>query len=64
MATQRSRPKAFLCLRGQYCSVRPGVANLFHKWAKILIKKVQGAKFLIKNFFGGQTSAILAKIAS
>jgi hypothetical protein len=41
-----------------------GVANLFHKWAKILIKKVQGAKFLIKNPFGSQNSAILAKFAS
>ena len=34
-------------------TTRPGVANLFHKWAKILIKKVQGAKFLIKNPFWG-----------
>jgi hypothetical protein len=39
------------------------VANLFHKWAKILIKKVQGAKFLIKNPFGGDDFAISAKIA-
>ena len=43
---------------------RSGVANLFHKWAKILIKKVEGAKFLIKNPFGGQNSAISARIAS
>jgi hypothetical protein len=42
---------------------RPGLANLFHKWAKILIKKVKGAKFLIKNAFDGQNSAISAKIA-
>ncbi len=40
------------CLRS-----RTGVANLFHKWAKILIKKVKGAKSLIKTPFGGQNSA-------
>jgi hypothetical protein len=39
------------------------VANLFHKWGKILIKKVQGAQFLIENSSGGQNSAILAQIA-
>ena len=46
-------PPASLSLRPLVQS-RSGVANLYHKWAKILIKKVQGAKFLIKIPLGAK----------